>query len=72
MSGLLDRAVPTAALARGYSMMVCAGLLAGAVGNGLAAALVPLLGERGLLLLPPIALAASALVAVVARRSAAE
>lgn len=72
MSGLLDRAVPTPALARGYSMMVCAGLLTGAVGNGLAAALVPVLGERGLLLLPPIALSASALVAVVARRSAAE
>jgi MFS family permease len=72
MSGLLDRVVPTEALSRGYSMMVCAGLLAAAAGNSLAAALVPLLGVRGLLLLPPIALLASAAVAVVARRSTAE
>jgi len=72
MSGLLDRVVPTEALARGYSTMVCAGLLAAAVGNGLAAALVPLLGERGLLLLPPFALFGSAVVAVVARRSTPE
>lgn len=72
MSGLLDRVVPAEALARGYSTLVCAGLLAAAAGNALAAALVPLLGERGLFLLPPIALAGAAAVALVARRSAAE
>ncbi|WP_152365100.1 MFS transporter [Microlunatus speluncae] len=72
LSGLLDRVVPAEALARGYSSMVCAGLLAGAVGSTLAAALLPVLGERGLLLLPPIALAGAATVALMARRSTPE
>ncbi|MFC7619786.1 hypothetical protein [Microlunatus sp. GCM10028923] len=72
LSGQLDRVVPAPDLARGYSSLVCAGLLAGAAGSGLAAAALPYLGERGLLLLPPVALLGAVGVAVPARWSVPE
>lgn len=72
LSGLLDRMVPAPDLARGYSSLVCASLLASAAGSGLAAAALPYLGVRGLFLLPPVALLGAVGVALLARRSVPE
>ncbi|GAB3745761.1 MFS transporter [Microlunatus parietis] len=72
LSSLLDRVVPAPDLARGYSTLVCASLLASAAGSGLAAAALPYLGVRGLFLLPPVALLGAVGVALLARRSVPE